>query len=235
MNVENAITALTPLRVALEVAAVIALTLVGSILGALTPWIAMSPILGMVLPLLLATHFLRRQGQSWRDLGLFKPLRLRALAGWTGLTLLLVYTLTSFVVTPLIRALGAPPLDISLLQQIVEGDTVNYLIFLIPVSWGSAAIGEEMLARGFLLDRFAGLAGVNAGIVLQAVVFALGHFYQGLTGMINIFVIALIMGWVYMRAGRNLAPVMVAHGVIDTVGMTLLYLGYSDLMVGIST
>lgn len=235
MNAENTITALTPGRVALEVAAVIVLTLVGSVLGALTPWIVLGPILGMVLPLLLATHFLHRQGQSWRDLGLFKRLPLRTLAGWTGLTLLLVYTLTSFVVTPLIRALGAPPLDISLLQQIVEGNTVNYLIFLIPVSWGSAALGEEMLARGFLLDRFTGLAGVNAGIFLQALVFALGHFYQGLTGMINIFVIALIMGWVYLRVGRNLAPVMVAHGVIDTVGMTLIYLGYSDLMVGIST
>ena len=48
MNAENTITALTPGRVALEVAAVIVLTLVGSVLGALTPWIVLGPILGMV-------------------------------------------------------------------------------------------------------------------------------------------------------------------------------------------
>lgn len=55
---------------------------------------------------------------------------------------------------------------------------------------------------------------------------------QGPTGVANIFVLALVFGAVYLRSGRNLWPLIAAHGIIDTVGITLIYLGRTDLLVG---
>lgn len=83
--------------------------------------------------------------------------------------------ITTLVVTPLIQALGAPPLDVSTLQTVIEGDLVSYLVFLIPITWVSAAIGEELIARGFLLDRFMRLYRPRVAVVAQATIFALAH------------------------------------------------------------
>jgi membrane protease YdiL (CAAX protease family) len=211
---------------------VVLLTVLGMLIGGLLPWIGLAPIVGILLPLAAATGFLRREGLGWRDLGFGRPMPLgRCLLG-ALLGLLAIYLVTGLLVTPLLRAAGAPPLDMSLLVGIIEGDLVNYLWFLLPVSWGSAAIGEELLARGFLLNRFERVHGTSVAIVLQAVLFSAGHFYQGVTGMANILVVALVLGVVYVRLGRNLWPVILAHGAIDTVGITAVYLGYADQLTG---
>ena len=105
-------------------------------------------------------------------------------------------------------------------------------MFLIPVAWGSAAIGEEMLTRGFILHRISTLSNETTAVILQALLFALAHFYQGITGMVNIFFLALIFGTVYLRCGKSLLPTIAAHGLIDTVSLTLLYYGRGDLLTG---
>jgi hypothetical protein len=207
---------------------VVALAIVGSIAGASTPWLALGPILAMALPLAAASYFLQRQGLTWRELGFLRRMPVRqfvflALGATTAIILL-----TGFVVTPLMRSFGAPPPDPSLLVEAIEGNRTNYLLFLIPVSWGSAAFGEELLLRGFLLHRFTSLLGSAGGVLLQALVFALGHAYQGVTGVVNLFVVGLILGYVYLRGGHNLWPVIVAHGLIDTLSTTLVYLGYGQ-------
>lgn len=216
-----------------QIGAIVLLTVLGSLLGALTGFPALAPVTGMLLPLLAATAFLRQEGRSWRDLGFARAMApgrcLRVAAG----ALVVIYLLTGFVVAPLLESLDAPALDVSLIEDAVKGNLAAYLWFLIPVTWGSAAFGEELLARGFLLHRFEGLAGTQVAVVAQALIFAAGHFYQGVTGVANIFVVALVLGWVYVRVGRNLWPVIIAHGAIDTIGITLLYLGYGEALAGV--
>lgn len=218
----------SPLRLCGELAAVLMLAIAGSLLGAASGALVLAPILGMAVPLAAATAFLRRQGLGWRDLGFWQPMPPGRFVAFTLGTFVTVIVVTSFIITPLLRALGAPPMDASLLANAIEDDTTSYLLFLIPVAWGSAAFGEELLLRGFVLHRFSALAGTGTGVVLQAVLFALGHAYQGVTGMANLFVVGLIFGIAYLRAGRNLWPVIAAHGLIDTVSLTLLYLGFAQ-------
>jgi uncharacterized protein len=221
-----------PARIWGELVAVVLLSLAGMVLGALTPWIVLSPILGMVVPLVAATWFLHRQASGWRDLGF--PCRMR-LGRFLYLTLgavAAIYLVNSFVVVPLLRWLGAPPVDIGLLVEAIEGDLTLYLLFLIPVGWGSAAFGEELLVRGFVMNRLALLFGIRWAVVLQAFLFALGHAYQGVTGMVSLFVVGLLLGLVYLRAPRNLWPAIAAHGIIDTISLSLIYLGFGDLPVG---
>ena len=220
-----------PLRGTLEIASIFVLLPLGGILGGLTGFIPLSAIGAIVLPLLAATLFLRREGVLWRDLVFGRPLPPLQVLGFTGLALALVL----FAVTAsnaVLRAMGFPPADVSVFTQLLEGDLVIYLWFLLPVSWGSAAIGEELLMRGYLLHRLEGLAGTAAAVVLQALIFALAHFYQGITGVVNIFVLALLFGLVYLRSGRNLLPLILAHGLIDTFSMTALYLGRSEYLLG---
>jgi hypothetical protein len=221
-----------PARAWGEIVAVVALVMAGLLLGAATGYLALGPILGMVLPLVAATLFLRREGRGWRDLGFPRsmPLGLFLWLGVGGAVLLIA--LSAFAVTPLLRWLGAPPVDASLLVEAIEGDLAAYLVFLIPVGWGSAAFGEELLVRGFLLDRFDKLFGLRIAVVAQALLFALGHAYQGITGMLNLFVVALVLGVITLRAGRNLWPAIAAHGLIDTLSLTLIYLGYAELPAG---
>ncbi len=220
-----------------EIVAMLLAVTVGLALGGLTGVLVLSPILGTLAGLGVATLFLRRHGKTWADLGLRRPQKwlrafLLAMAG-----LIVTTVMISVVAKPLASALGLAPPDISLLVDAIEGNLTNYLLFLIPVSWGSAAIGEEMLARGFILNRVCAITGYNRlgtviAIITQAFVFALGHLYQGAAGAIDVFVLALVFGGLYTVSRRNLVSCILLHGLVDTIAMTLLYLGYADLAGG---
>lgn len=216
----------------LEVIFVTLLLPVGAVLGALTGVAVLGPIMAVCLPLGVVTIVFRLRGESWGDLDLFRSLTVKSLAGWATLALVGTFMLGNYVVAPLLTRLGVAPTDVSALVFLLEGNLVNYLLFLIPVSWCSAAIGEELLVRGYLLNRLESLSGTWFAVVTQAAIFALAHIYQGWMGVINIFVLALVFGVIFIRCGRSLWPLIIAHGLIDTIAVTLIYIGRADLLIG---
>ncbi len=218
-----------------EIVLVVLAVPVGGFVGKLTGQLVFSPVLGALAGVGVATFFLRRHGKTWADMGLRRPEKwlralLLAIAG-----IVVTSVIVSFVVAPLLGALGLTPPDFSIFADSVEGNLTNYLLFLFLVSWGSAAFGEEMLARGFILNRVSSVSGYNrigtvVAVVAQALVFALGHLYQGAAGAIVVFLTALVFGGVYTISKRNLASCILMHGLIDTVAITAIYLGYADVM-----
>jgi len=52
-----------------------------------------------------------------------------------------------------------------------------------------------------------------------------GHQYQGPSGMITAGLGGFVFGLLYLVAGRNLWVSVIAHGMMDTVGFLLLFLG----------
>jgi membrane protease YdiL (CAAX protease family) len=67
--------------------------------------------------------------------------------------------------------------------DILRGNPVALVAGLFSV-WTSAAFGEEILTRGYLMDRIAALAGGGKGawataVLGSSVLFGLMHFYQG--------------------------------------------------------
>jgi membrane protease YdiL (CAAX protease family) len=55
--------------------------------------------------------------------------------------------------------------------------------------------------------------------------FGLAHAYQGITGVIDEGLMGLLLGLIYLRAGRNLAVPIIAHGASDSIDAVLIFLG----------
>ncbi|MEM1434381.1 MAG: CPBP family intramembrane glutamic endopeptidase [Pseudomonadota bacterium] len=213
-----------------QILLVVCLIPVGLILGALTGFVVLSPILGMVVPLLAATWLLRRDGMAWHDVGFARRMAVPRFLAFAALALVSVVVLVDLVLKTGLEAAGLPAQDLSALQALIEGNTPYFLLFLLPISWGSAAFGEELLMRGFILHRMEGLTRSSGWAVIgQAAIFAIAHLYQGITGVLMVFGVGVIFGAVFIRCGRNLWPVIVAHGLIDTVGVTAIYLGLESV------
>ena len=121
-----------------QIVLVVALIPVGLILGALTGFPPLSPIFGMVVPVLAATWLLKRDDMSWRDVGFAKRMPAGAFFYYTLMAVALVYIVVMFMLEPLLEIAGFPPQDISALKSLIEGNTLYYLVFLIPTSAGAA-------------------------------------------------------------------------------------------------
>lgn len=79
----------------------------------------------------------------------------------------------------------------------------------------SAGFCEEFIFRGYLQEQFKRLTGsVAAAVGIQAVLFGLGHGYQGWSLMITIFFLGLAFG-IVTAWRKSLAPAMLAHGWTD--------------------
>jgi CAAX protease family protein len=132
------------------------------------------------------------------------------------------------VIDPLTRRFW-PPIVAPEGAEAITGNVGMALLALLIV-WTFAAFGEEIAYRGYLLARAADLGGGSAlaqwgGMVLVSLLFGYGHYYKGPAGILDSGVAGLILGAAYLLSGRNLWASILAHGFIDTVGVTLAYLG----------
>ncbi len=181
--------------------------------------------------IITATVLMHREGIKWADYGLRFPKGrgqwLRSI-GWGLLATFAVFLLMGAVLGPLFGALNLEaPADANDRFAFFLGKPLQFIGFLIVVIWFGAALGEEMFLRGFVLNRLAtffgeGRLGWAAALVVHASIFGVMHAYQGIPGMIGTGLIGLVLGIFYVGAKRNLFPVVLAHGLINTVGL----LGY---------
>jgi hypothetical protein len=100
--------------------------------------------------------------------------------------------------------------------------------------WASAAFGEELVFRGFLLTRLeillgSGLTATATAVTGQALLFGVAHWYLGLRGVSTAALIGLAYGVVYVCNARNLAPLIVAHGLTDSLSLIAIYSGIARL------
>ncbi len=77
-----------------------------------------------------------------------------------------------------------------------------------------------------------GKIAVAVAALLQAGLFGLAHAYQGPAGMISTGAIGLAMAVFYLSTKRNLWIPILAHGLLDTIGLTLLW---ADLLPSATT
>lgn len=199
-------------------------------------WTLAGPI-SLLSALAVATWRLKRQGQSWRDLGLTYTGSKLSLTLWTLgalVSTILIGNITQSLASQLIPE--ATSIDQSNLDAMsnrfinVPGNFVVYF-FWIVVAWVIGGFTEELLFRGFLINRFEKVLikipfAIAIAIVLQALIFGQQHmYYQGWVGFAATGVIGLLSGVIYVFSRRRLLPLVISHGLANSLGLTLMYLG----------
>lgn len=114
----------------------------------------------------------------------------------------------------------------------IAGNVKMALIYL-GLVWGFAAFGEEIGYRGYLMQRAAQVLGGSErawwiAVVVAAILFGLGHWYKGVSGVVDSGFAGLVFGAAYLLAGRNLYAPILAHGFVDTLGVAFLFFGWED-------
>ena len=172
-----------------------------------------------------------------RDLGLARPRsipRTIVLGIVAGIVLLFF---SKLLLTPLMESLTGIPRDLSAFDYL-RGDFAAWLA-LMPRIWIGAAIGEEIVFRGFLIGRLeaafggASRAATIAAVLLSSAVFGFAHAYQGPTGMLITGILGLIFAIVYVAVGRNLWLNIVVHGAYDTLSLALVLTSLDRVFVEI--
>ncbi len=181
--------------------------------------------LGIVFLILWGSNF------NWSLFGFKKITKQTVLRSFLfSFVLLIVDICISLVVQ---NYFGEP--NLSSLEDI-KHNTVNFIIILIIV-WTLVAFGEEFLFRGYYIKWLAKTFGNTKfawiiSIFIISIYFSLSHYYQGISGVIGIFFISLIISFLYLRNKDNLGLFVLIHGIMDTYGLTLIYLDVEEPISG---
>jgi membrane protease YdiL (CAAX protease family) len=165
---------------------------------------------------------------GWRGVGL------KWYRGWTTTVAIgfgcgvLLELFELFVSQPILVRLIGKKADLSQFRDLTGNlrETALYILLV----WIVAAFGEEMIYRGYLMNRVADLLDRTrnawmVSLIVVHIVFGLAHSYQGLTGVIDEGIMGVLLAAIYLRTGRNLAVPIVAHGVQDSIDLILIFMG----------
>ncbi|MBV6420652.1 MAG: hypothetical protein DAHOPDDO_01909 [Ignavibacteriaceae bacterium] len=188
-------------------------------------WITQFIILAVVLYAWLSLWL---RGKGWNDFGLKKPENWKKTISLALLVGIIFQGLSLYVIEPFLGKLTGDIPDVSFFRPMVGN--VPQLLFYFVLSWTFAAFIEEMIYRGYLMHRIADLFNRNntgwiVGLVLSNLLFGFGHLYQGLSGMIITTITGFIFAWLYFVTNRNLWAAILAHGIYDTIGFLMIFLG----------
>lgn len=183
--------------------------------------------------IIVATMFMKKEGIKWKNLGFFLPKGRRDWLinlGLAFLTVIIVFLVMGLILDPILSYYGLEkPTDVASRFQFFLGKPLYFILYLVTVVWIGAALGEELLMRGFLLNRLSDFFGKSkfgwvVSLLVHAAFFGMLHSYQGLAGIITTAFIALVFGTVYLVAKKRLFPVIIAHMVINTISLTAFFL-----------
>lgn len=177
--------------------------------------------------LIIAMWRMKVRNISWKDLGLRKPENLLRTALVTiGILIAIPIAIIIFKNIQGLLPFSLKP-DASSQESVakfgnLKGNWVHFFT-IIPFIWVQSAL-EEILDRGFLINWFerifsqTSIATVLA-VLLQAMIFGFRHSYDISERSITVGIIGLIMGIAYVKFGRNLWPLIIAHCILNTMSM----------------
>ncbi|HXV91577.1 MAG TPA: type II CAAX endopeptidase family protein, partial [Gemmatimonadales bacterium] len=176
---------------------------------------------------------LRLRAQTWEHFGLSLRWNGRRALGRTVLQSIVVcvLALAAFVVgTVAMKNVTVAPAGADLSGYNYLQGNLPLLLLALAAVYVVSSFGEEMLYRGFLINRLAeiGSAGRLAwsvSIVTSAVVFGLAHFDWGIVGIVQTAFMGLALAISYLVTKRNLWALVLAHAYIDTLLLVQMYSG----------
>ena len=184
------------------------------------------PAIFFTFPLSWISLWLRRLG--WRGVGLRRSTSWPRTLGFGVLIGVAWALIELWIVDPIILQWGVP-IDLNEFAQ-VQGSIPNLIGNALIGGWLFGAFMEEMVFRGYMINRFADLlgdsrSGLTVGVLVGSILFAIGHMNLGIGAVIENFIFALVMAGLYLSARRNLWLPILVHGVYNTMGFYFIYLG----------
>lgn len=184
---------------------------------------------GYTVPVLLLIGFyLKKTGHPFSHTGFrFRDFSVKAVMTGT-VAGVLIFLFMSKVFFPLLSQLvSLPATQVDMYDQL-RGNT-GFYIFLLVMGWLVGGLYEEIVFHGFIFTEIEKrLPARNAqwiSFLITNLLFGAYHLQLGYEGTIN----ALLAGMGYHAAillnRRNLWYGIIAHGVFDTIALTMLYLG----------
>jgi membrane protease YdiL (CAAX protease family) len=179
--------------------------------------IAFSTILRDLALVSLILFFLWRNGEPLEIIGWrFNNARKEAVL---GVWLFIPFFFVTGLLENSLRKLGFSAPATPLPSLIAEKTTMEFLLASVMVV--IVAMAEETIFRGYLLLRFKNImANTAAAVVISAVIFSLGHGYEGSAGVVTVWVMGLFFALVYIWRQSLVAP-MVMHFLQDFIGIVL--------------
>jgi len=177
--------------------------------------------------LVIAIWRMRVRNVTWKELGLRRPDNLGKTLGVSAL--ILATTMISLIAFNIL----VDHLPFSLVKDTssesavskfgnLKGNWVHFFL-IIPFILLESML-EELLDRGFLMNwieklfSWTSFATVIA-VLLQAAIFGFRHSNDFSERSITVGIIGLIMGIAYVKFGRNLWPLIIAHCVLNSISM----------------
>jgi len=177
--------------------------------------------------LVVAIWRMKVRGVTWKDLGLRKPKNYGKTLLVSGIILVaVIVSIVSFQVLKDHLPFSLAPDTSSETAVSKFGDLKgNWPLFfsIIFFIWIESML-EEVLDRGFLMNwlekLFSGTSFATViAVLLQAAIFGFRHSYDLSERSITVAIIGLIMGIAYVKFGRNLWPLIIAHILLNTMSM----------------
>ena len=171
---------------------------------------------------------LRVRGLKWKDIG-FQVYRTWARTIAIGVLVGVgIEVLELFITQPLLVRLTGKMPDLSDFADLRWNWKMLPLALLL--TWTLAAIGDECVYRGYLMNRVADVLGRTRlawamSLVIVSAIFGFAHLYQGVTGVTENAIDGFLLGLAYLRCNRKLSVPIIAHGVTDTVDFLLIFIG----------
>ncbi|MBP2157473.1 MULTISPECIES: CPBP family intramembrane glutamic endopeptidase [Asticcacaulis] len=205
--------------------------LIGTFVTPLVPEYLRTPVLALALwgGVIAGGLMLGLSKRGYNQIGFSAPHWSRCLL-WTVLAVVICQGGALLIGVAIKSLTDWPPLDVSYIRTSIAGNPAAYAAWIVLVVWGSAAFGEELLARGFIMNRLQsvfgqGLAGTALAIAGQAAIFGALHAIQGPTGVIITAYVGIVLAVAYYASGRNLWAPILAHGIMDSLSLTAMFLG----------
>ena len=177
--------------------------------------------------LIIATWRMKVRNVTWKDLGLRKPESFKKTAFVTiGILIAIVLSIMAFEMITDYLPFSVEQKNYSENSASKFGNLKgNWLLFftIIPAVLLESML-EELLDRSFLINWFEQLFSKTTiatilAVILQALIFGFRHSYDLSDRSIRVGLIGLIMGIAYVKFGRNLWPLIIAHCVLNTMSM----------------
>ncbi|MBT8393390.1 MAG: CPBP family intramembrane metalloprotease [Bacteroidia bacterium] len=176
---------------------------------------------------------LKLRGESWKDLGLsFNSISLKKGFKTFLLSLLVfVIAMAGFIIGSIVMAniTGIPEGSADMSGYAYLKDNIGMLILTLVGVYIVSSFGEEVIYRGFLINRISQIGNETkralwTAVILSSLIFGFVHYDWGPMGIGQTTFMGLALGICYIKFKRRLWILVLAHAYMDTILMVQMYI-----------